>query len=265
MNKIGIMQGRLSSITSKNLDLFPIKDWQHEFEYASKIGLDYIELICDKKSLSENPINNSRGIKEINYLANFHKLSLISVCNNFIIENSIWNDQFVLKQNIDLINTIKPLKLSYFILPLVGKSSLDGIDFKKIMSTLKDILNTLDSANINLLIESNLSINELKVLLKELNHEKTKILFDVGNLSSLGRDISFEIEELGDLIGHIHIKDKDLNGVNVKLGNGIVDFEKLFISLKKINYKGFFTLETTPGINPVKTALNHKNFLLNYL
>ena len=265
MNKIGIMQGRLSSVTSKNLDLFPINEWQKEFEYASKIGFDYIELICDKKSLIKNPINNSKGIEEINYLASLHKLNLISVCNNYIIDNSIWYDQLALKQNIDLINMIKPLKLIYFILPLVGKSSLDGIEYRKVISILDNISNTLGDINLKLLIETNLSANELKLLFKKLDHKNIKILYDVGNLATLGHDISLEIEELGGLIGHVHIKDKDQNGVNVKLGNGIVNFKRLFAALKKINYKGCYTLETTPELSPIKTALIHKNFLLNYL
>ena len=265
MNKIGIMQGRLSNITSNSLDLFPIKEWHEEFELASKIGFDYIELICDKKSLKDNPINSSSGIQKIIDLVKLNNLKLISVCNNFIIDNSIWHKKSTYKQNFELIKRIEPLKIKYYILPLVGKSDFNKIEIQKAKMILENISRSLLELNCQLLIETNLDVDKLKFLIKNIKSKNISILYDVGNLSSLRGQVSYEIEELGNLIGHIHIKDKNQNGDNVRLGTGIVDFNKIFIALKKINYKGCYTLETTPENNPLKTALAHRNFLLKYL
>ena len=51
MNKIGIMQGRLSPPIDGRIQAFPINDWESEFEKASKIGFDCIEWIFDMEDI----------------------------------------------------------------------------------------------------------------------------------------------------------------------------------------------------------------------
>ena len=45
------------------------------------------------------------------------------------------------------------------------------------------------------------------------------------------------------------------------LKDGNVDFNLLFKTLKKIRYKGNFTIESTRGNNPVFTAKKNLNFI----
>ena len=55
----------------------------------------------------------------------------------------------------------------------------------------------------------------------------------------------------------MHIKDKNEKGENVLLGTGLVNFNDVFRALKKINYQGPFTFETTRGRDPIRTAKFH--------
>lgn len=69
-----------------------------------------------------------------------------------------------------------------------------------------------------------------------------------------------EILLLKNLIGHVHIKDKNKKKENVILGTGLVNFNDIFKAIKKIGYKKKFTFETTRGANPIETAKYNINF-----
>ena len=45
--RIGIMQGRLSSMDEGRIQLFSHRHWQDEFAVAARCGFDTIELVLD--------------------------------------------------------------------------------------------------------------------------------------------------------------------------------------------------------------------------
>ena len=55
LNKIGIMQGRLSKPESKAIQSFPTQSWQNEFIKAKKLSIKFIEWTLDYKNLHKNP------------------------------------------------------------------------------------------------------------------------------------------------------------------------------------------------------------------
>ena len=63
----------------------------------------------------------------------------------------------------------------------------------------------------------------------------------------------------------MHIKDKNWKGENVILGNGSVNFIKIFKAFKKINYMGKYTFETNRGIDPLITMKKNQKFINNIL
>ena len=66
-------------------------------------------------------------------------------------------------------------------------------------------------------------------------------------------------------IKHIHLKDKDYLKKNVIIGNGLMNFDLLFSYLKKINYKGNFTIESQRGNNILKQSKKNYNFFKNLI
>jgi sugar phosphate isomerase/epimerase len=72
-----------------------------------------------------------------------------------------------------------------------------------------------------------------------------------------------DIKRFGKLIGHIHLKDKNIIGKNVKFNSGIVDFKKIFKFLKKIKYKKSFSIESVRGKNAILTAKNNIKYFKN--
>ena len=69
-----------------------------------------------------------------------------------------------------------------------------------------------------------------------------------------------DILEFKNNIRHVHLKDKNFFNKNVIIGKGKVDFESIFVALKKIKYKGSFTIESQRGKNIEFQATKNYNF-----
>ncbi len=55
-NNIGFMQGRLSPVTKKRIQIFPHKNWKNEFKIANEIGFSLMEWTIDTETLKNNPL-----------------------------------------------------------------------------------------------------------------------------------------------------------------------------------------------------------------
>ena len=106
--RFGMVQGRLTQSPPGCLQWFPQSNWQEEFITASKIGINYIELIAEVQHNLDNPIWTDVGILEIKQLVESSNLTLHALCNDFIVENSFL-DEGVIKQNLDLLQQGKKI------------------------------------------------------------------------------------------------------------------------------------------------------------
>ena len=79
----------------------------------------------------------------------------------------------------------------------------------------------------NLSIESDLSPKEFSTF-RMFDSKRITVNYDTGNSASLGFDVEEELEEYGDKISDIHIKDRLAEGGPVELGMGYTNFEKFF-------------------------------------
>jgi sugar phosphate isomerase/epimerase len=252
---IGIVQGRLSKSPKNRLQYFP-KKFIDEFDIAKNIGFNYIEFFSERKLNINNPIWNNKLKENYLILSKKNNLQVITFCDDYIISNSILkNKTFYYLKN--LITKIFKLKIKNLILPMYGKSLMSDLNYKKYIKTLKLILTI--NKKINIFLESNISPEVFSELKKQIKTKRIKFLFDTGNRSTLKRDLYADIINFGSNIGHVHIKDKNNNKINVQLGKGKVNFSKVFKNLKKINYKGNFTLETPRGSSFLNSA--KKNFI----
>ena len=75
------------------------------------------------------------------------------------------------------------------------------------------------------------------------------------------------IEIYKDKILNIHIKDRNLRGDTVPLGEGEVNFFKIFKNLKNINYSGNFILQTARAQNNdhLQSIIKYKKFVDNII
>ena len=75
-HKLGITQGRLTKTKGTKIQDFPIVNWTNEFKAASKLKLDFIELIIEKKFNRLNPLHSSKGRKQIIKIAKKNNINI---------------------------------------------------------------------------------------------------------------------------------------------------------------------------------------------
>ena len=256
-NLVGIVQGRLSRSPKDRLQFFP-KDWSQEFKIASHIGYDFIEFFTERRFNKKNPIWDPVLIKKYLELSKKNNLKIINFCDDRIISNSI-KEKKMQNYLITLFRSLRKLKVRNLILPMYGKSNLTDKNYYEFVDPIKNILR--NSKNIKILIESNISPDEFENFKRKINSRKLLFLFDTGNRINLKRDLYEDFKTMYKYVEHIHIKDKNQKKQNVKIGDGLVNFNKFFKILIKKNYKKNFTFETTRCENPVDTAKKNINFL----
>ncbi|MDB3990737.1 sugar phosphate isomerase/epimerase [Gammaproteobacteria bacterium] len=258
--KYGIVQGRLLQSPEGMLQWFPDKSWEDEFDIGSEINFDFIELITSEVKDKSNPIWGDQGRSRLNELSKKHGIDIYSACFDFIIGNDV-RDEETKDSLFKFIECSKSLGIKKIILPFFGASEINKNNSSEYISILNETLSIIDSSKMELCIESLMGAQELKSFISSFKKKGLAVVFDTGNTVAHGHDIYNEIVILGDLISHIHLKDKDLNNENVLLGTGLVDFYSIMQSLNEINYSGPFTFETHRGRDPIATAIHNRNFI----
>lgn len=94
------------------------------------------------------------------------------------------------------------------------------------------------------------SISKWREFARQIKSPWFTVYPDIGNLSTWGNDVDFELEQGIDKITSIHLKDTlpVLPGTtgqfrDVPFGSGCVDFAHTFAVLNRLNYRGPFLLE----------------------
>lgn len=255
----GIVQGRLTK--SKFLQKFP-KNWKKEFSVLKNSNLDFIELLDERKKNSSNPLSYDSGFNEINNILKINKVAKYSLCTDYIIDNNLFakNNKKTYLHVERLIRLSGKNKYKVFVLPLLEASLVTKKNWGNAINVLKKLALLIVKYDIIICLETILSGKNLIKLLKSVNSNKVKCVFDTGNRVLLSSSLEKEILLLNKFIGHVHLKDKNSKNQNVILGTGKVNFLSIFSAFKKINFKGKFVFETNRGLNPKKTATYNRIF-----
>jgi len=238
-----LVQGRGLKQESNLMQYFP-SNWKEEFTIIQKLGFYGIEWIYDKKSESTNPILSDLGRKDMKELSQKYNVKLENIVFDWFIEHPLLkNDQFTISEKIQkfksLIEISAKTGFKRVIFPLLENNEISSIDERnKFIEILKEITNILELYKIELHLETSLTPEKEKEIIKEINHKKILVCFDMGNSASYGYDPQNVIRIINDYIGSVHIKDRILNGTSVPLGKGNVDFLEVFRTLRNIDFQG---------------------------
>ena len=250
---VGIMQGRLSETFGNKIQFFPKKNWKKEFQEAKKIGVNFIEWTLDYDDFDKNPIFLKSGLKKIKFLKKKYKIDIKTLTGDCFMQRPFWktnDNKHLLKDLESIIKACSKLKIKFIIFPLVDNSSIKNKkEEKKIINSLKKTTPLLKKSKAAILFESDYHPKKLKTFIKKFDKRYFGINYDTGNSAGLGYNINEEFHAYGHYIKNIHIKDRLLEGKTIRLGLGNADFEKLFINLKKINYKNLLILQTARATN----------------
>ncbi len=267
------MQGRLLPPVNNSIQAFPEKEWQKEFPLARALGLDCIEFIFDGDNHTRHPLMMEECLRKIQDLENEHDIRILSVCADYFMTHPMHlgsrderrSNMQVLQR---LIQNCANLDVENIIIPCVDNSRLRNIDdLTEFKLNLRDCLNCAEEYSINLALETDLKPDVFTGLMQDFNHDYMKINYDMGNSASLGYDPAVEFECYGRWITDVHIKDRVFGGTTVPLGEGNVDFPKVFSLLYRMNYTGIFILQAARKRSGIEqeTIKGYLDFIGKYL
>jgi len=99
-----------------------------------------------------------------------------------------------------------------------------------------------------------------------LDDTGVRINFDTANATACGEDVCEMYKKVADKVETIHINDTQTIGflTSCALGEGLVDFEKFFSTVKECGYDGWFSIEeaSNRGVVGIKKAVD---FLRGFL
>ncbi len=246
--KYGVMQGRLSTKIGNKIQAFPIKNWKSEFSKAKKLGLKSIEWTLDYKKLNKNPLLLKKSQLEIKRLSRKYSIKIKSITGDCFMQKPFWkikNNNKLLEDLKKIIKSSKDIGIDFIVLPLVDNGSLkNDKEIKNFIKISKSLKEYLKNTKVKLIFESDFHPIKLKNFIKKFDKRYFGINYDSGNSASLNYNIDEEFKHYGDRISNVHIKDRLKFGKTVRLGNGNVNFLKLFKNLKKIKYEKNLILQT---------------------
>ena len=273
MNKIGIMQGRIFPERLDKFQIFPVSNWKDELIKIEEIGFNCVELLFDKKLILEKLLDDFENFKNLGIKLNNKKNGFIakSICADYFSSVSILNpemEHFFYDKVIKIIDTINNTTIAVLVIPLLDVNSVTlKNDFQFVLNWIEERkLDEIASRNnIILALELDLPADQIRSVFIKHSFNNIAICYDLCNARAAGNFPEEEIIMLDDFIAHVHIKDRKVNGPNVMLGEGDVNFVECFKSLKKIGYDGQIILETSYNNSPIDEAKKNFEFIQNII
>ena len=247
LDKVGVMQGRLSPIINNRIQQFPWNSWPNEFVLASKIDIKLIEWTIDTFKFRKNPLININQWDEINLIMEKNNISIPSVTCDYFMENPPWKaDLRLVKEGISsILQGMRNIKSKILVIPLVDNSSLTSSNSIKIVENLfTELIPEIIQNKLQIAFECDLNPGKLSEFICKFDRNYFGINYDIGNSSSLGFNPTEEFKAYGSRIINVHVKDRKLNGTTVPLGEGDADFLEIFGLLQEEKYQGNLILQT---------------------
>jgi len=251
------MQGRLAPREDGRFQSFPRNSWRQEIARAREAGIDFIEWIYDDYGATANPISTDEGIAELNALKQQHGVAIPALCGDWLMDFPLircTGEECMQRERVlhDLLRRAKRIGVWRMVLPFVDNSKIQTEAEKRtVLDILERALPVAEETGIEIHLEADFSPEDFATFMARIPHPMVKVNYDSGNSSGFGYIAHEEFAAYGDRIGSIHIKDRlrqPDGGISTKpLGEGSVDFDDLFASIRTIGYRGGFTLQVARG------------------
>lgn len=280
MRKIGIMQGRLTPAFGRGIQFFPFEEWKEEFITGQEIGIDEIEWIFDYPDYTKNPLWDALGRKELKSLIERSGIRVNSICWDYFMRRPFYKygeqeAKSVLVENREVLNGVLcamiDIGATLLEIPMVDDSSVKSrAEEEKAIDFLRWACDLAAERGIMIGVEADFPPNRFALFLDKVERGNLVANYDSGNSSGLGFDHEEELLSLNRYVYNVHIKDRIKGNGTVRLGTGSADFDKVFGTLRKINYQNSIILQAARGEDGREKETIHeqmefvKNFLNKY-
>ena len=239
------MQGRVIPEDVKKLQVFPISHWKEELHALHDLEVAYCELLYDVDNVCQRVLTEPSS-REL--LLSHPEITVQSACLDlFTSISSLRESAKFFTALTDTILFLSGTSVKTFVVPFFHENDISSKeDLLQVVESFRryEIDEVAREHEIVLALELSLPAHQILSALRGSSFHHVRICYDLGNARASGFVPEEEIQELGDLIAHVHIKDRKPGGPNVLLGEGGVNFEKAFCALDTIDYQGLMILET---------------------
>ncbi|MFW6437794.1 MAG: sugar phosphate isomerase/epimerase family protein [Armatimonadota bacterium] len=257
MMKIGIRNGSMGFPGMKDL-----------FEQAAEIGFDGVELDI-RADWQDEPVMSEEGREEIKRLSEETGVEVPSLCIGALWQYSpAATDRDTLNTAHEIIaaaiEAAADLGAEWILIPVTPAD--EDIPHEECqrrwIEEMQKAAAVASAAGVVLCLENvgrgcGKSAEDLLALVAGIDRPAVKTYYDPGNACAFGHDAVAEIRTLAEVIGVVHIKDRDAD----LLGQGIVDIPGCVETLRDVGYDGWLILETPPTDDPLEAG----NYNLEYL
>ena len=262
MNKIGILQGRLTASNGRGIQFFPTENWRQEFMLAKNIGFDCIEWLIEKEDPNDNPIFLASAMREIQDLQTKTGVSIPSV-HGFYRKDEHYPDEAV-----TLIEKTREVGANLILISFFKDNILATLEDKKLaVEQLRKAVAKAEQLGVRIGIETELAAREVLEFVAMFKSDAVGVYYDIGNMVSMGVDVVSEIRQIGPLIYGVHIKDRKRGGKTIPFGEGDSDFPAIFAVLKEIGYQGAYIFQgaRSEGVDDVILNTRYYDYVKNLL
>ena len=260
--RLGVMQGRLVPSTTGELACSAGGRWPEEFSIAADLGLAHIELMAERVADGTNPIWSAAGRSAINAIVASSGVDVPSLCMNEPLSTPLAGADAGTTLALRLAPVVCELPVRIVVLPLDEASGLDILDWTATAAGVRALAGLLHERGVTVALELSVSADDGMRFLDLVDVDTIGLCYDIGNATALGFSAPAELRLLGPRVTHVHAKDKNTIGTNVRYGTGMVPFGPVFAALHQIEFEGLVTMEATRGDDPAITAAEHRAWLL---
>lgn len=255
--KIGIRNGSMG---------FP--EMEDLFEQAAQIGFDGVELDI-RAEWREEPVMSAEGRAEIKRLSEEIGVEVPSLCIGALWKYSpAATDRETLETSREIIgaaiSAAADLGAGWILVPVTPSDEEISHEEcqRRWIEEMQMAAPLARAAGVVLCLENvgrgcGKSAEDLLTLVEGIASPYVLTYYDVGNACAFGHDAVEEIRALAEVIGVVHIKDRDGD----LLGEGIVDIPGCIDTLREVGYDGWLILETPATDDPLEAG----NYNLQYL
>lgn len=269
MNRIGIIQGRLSPRPFPKLQEFPWKTWENEFGHAADIGYDFIEWIIEKNGYEDNPLWTKDGRENIRRCIKETGVAVDSVCADYFLENPFFRrDGYSLEHNVlilkELIKKVSEIGAKNILLPVLEMAEIRCEEDEEILTdAIYGVLPDLERNKVRIGFETELPIERYLHLASKFNSYYVGAYYDAGNCTYCGHDMREDMEVLKDYVIAIHVKDRLKGGASVFLGTGDTNFKEGIPYLISNGFEGNFVMQTYYEDDYIGNATKNLQYIKN--
>lgn len=264
MKFLGVMQGRLIPDENGRIQSFPKKNWRLEFPILKELGINFLEWTLDHDELWDNPILTQFGVSEVRQLCESYQVKVYSAtADNLMqapIHKSVHGLMTTIEDCIEFLALLDHAGIEIVVWPLVDSGNLNSREeLEKFVELFQPISKSIETKNLRIVFETDLPPEYSLKLIRKINSESVGINLDIGNVASYGGTTSREFDILGNLIKHVHVKDRIFRGTTVPLGSGDVNWVETS-EVIKFHYKGVGILQTARKQDDVQAIRDYLEF-----